>query len=949
MIHERCLVIRGARTHNLKDISLTLPKDRFICVTGPSGSGKSSLAFDTLFAEGQRRYVESLSTYARQFLAVMPKPDVESIAGLSPAIAIQQRHAASNPRSTVGTQTEILDYLRLLYARLGMPCCPVHGTPLHAVTISQIVETLQGWPPEMGVMILAPLGKETTDPAGLIQQVAARGYVRLRIGTEILDISELGDAASLPAGPLAVVVDRFRLRPDNRERLAAAVESAAALSGGVVEVASMPGTDELRHASFATVAACPVCDYVSPVLEPRMFSFNSPEGACPGCDGLGVRASVQGERLVQRHLSLADGAIRVLEWFPAEARHVEMLARRLSFSLRVPFAELPEAIQHMLLYGSDKKDILPGGDHGALRPYPGLVAEVARRWQEAESPLLRAMLSRYVVESQCEQCNGSRLNERARHVLFEGHTLPALCALPITALDGFFRGLALTGQRLGVAVPILREIGARLGFLLEVGLSYLSLARATETLSGGEAQRIRLASQIGSGLTGVLYVLDEPSIGLHPRDTARLIATLHRLRDLGNTLVVVEHDEETMRAADYLVDMGPGAGVHGGTVVASGTVAEVMASGSLTGDYLSGRRSIPMPAERRQAASWLQLHGLHAHNLKHIDVSIPLNSFVCITGVSGSGKSSLVRDTLLPFLGAVLADEDPSILPLDRAAGFETIARVLPIDQEPIGRTPRSNPATYTGAMTVIRDLFSQVPEARARGYGPGRFSFNVAGGRCQACQGEGEIRVAMHFLPDVFVPCDVCGGRRYNAETLQIHYKAKSIWDVLGMTVEEACSFFGAIGPLRRRLDTLRQVGLGYLQLGQSATTLSGGEAQRLKLARELAKPATKHTMYILDEPTTGLHFRDIEHLLDILGRLVTQGHSVVVIEHHLDVIKCADWLIDMGPEGGDAGGQVVACGTPEAVAQVAASHTGQALRRLFQQAPRGLTTSRDSGYTSA
>ncbi len=945
MSNNHCLVIRGARTHNLKDVSLNLPRDRFICITGPSGSGKSSLAFDTLFAEGQRRYVESLSTYARQFLSVMPKPDVDAIEGLSPAIAIQQRHATSNPRSTVGTQTEILDYLRLLYARLGTPCCPTHDTPLRAVTISQIIEALQGWPQGIGVMVLAPLPASTGDAASLIQQIAARGYVRLRIGTQILDISDLPGSAPLPHGPLAVVVDRFRLRADSQERLAAALGSAAELSGGMVEIAAMEQEDS---ATFATVAACPDCGYVAPVLEPRMFSFNSPEGACPGCDGLGVSASVQGERLVQRQLSLAEGAIRVLEWFPAEARHVEMLAKRLSFSLRTPFAELPPAVQHLLLHGSDLP-VLPSGEHGALRPYPGLVAEVARRWREAESPLLRAMLSRYVVESPCAQCAGTRLNERARHVVFEGHTLPALCALAIAALTGFFSGLSLQGQRLGIADPILREIGARLGFLLEVGLGYLSLARATETLSGGEAQRIRLASQIGSGLTGVLYVLDEPSIGLHPRDTARLIATLHRLRDLGNTLVVVEHDEETMRAADHLVDMGPGAGVHGGTVVASGTVAEVMASGSLTGDYLSGRRSIPMPAKRRLATAHLRLHGLHAHNLKHIDVTIPLGAMVCITGVSGSGKSSLVRDTLLPFLGAVLAGEETSILPLSHAAGFETIARVLPIDQEPIGRTPRSNPATYTGAMTVIRDLFSQVPEARARGYGPGRFSFNVAGGRCQACQGEGEIRVAMHFLPDVFVPCDICQGRRYNAETLQIHYKGKSIWEVLGMTVDEACTFFGAIAPLRRRLDTLKQVGLSYLQLGQSATTLSGGEAQRLKLARELAKPATRHTMYILDEPTTGLHLQDIAHLLDILERLVNQGHSVVVIEHHLDVIKCADWLIDMGPEGGDAGGRVVACGTPEEVAQVTTSHTGQALRRLFQARPGEAPLSHDPGRTTA
>ena len=945
MSSTHCLVIRGARTHNLKDVSLSLPRDRFICITGPSGSGKSSLAFDTLFAEGQRRYVESLSTYARQFLSVMPKPDVDAIEGLSPAIAIQQRHAASNPRSTVGTQTEILDYLRLLYARLGTPCCPAHGTPLRAVTISQIVEALQDWPSGSAVMVLAPLSASQVDQAALIQQIAGRGYVRLRIGTQIMDISELSGSAPLPQGPLAVVVDRFRLRADNQERLAAALGSAAELSGGMVEIAAM---DEERRATFATVAACPVCGYEAPVLEPRMFSFNNPEGACPACGGLGVSASVQGERLVQRQHSLAEGAIRVLEWFPAEARHVEMLAKRLGFSLRTPFAELPPAIQHLLLYGSDQP-VLPSGEHGAQHPYPGLVAEVARRWREAESPLLRAMLSRYVVESPCTQCGGSRLNERACHVVFEGRTLPELCALSITGLHDFFSGLNLQGQRLGIAAPILREIGARLGFLQEVGLGYLSLARATETLSGGEAQRIRLASQIGSGLTGVLYVLDEPSIGLHPRDTARLIATLHRLRDLGNTLVVVEHDEETMRAADYLVDMGPGAGIHGGTVVASGTVAEVMASGSLTGDYLSGRRSIPMPAKRRQATTHLRLFGLHAHNLKHIDVSIPLGVLVCITGVSGSGKSSLVRDTLLPFLGAVLAGEETSILPLSHAEGFETISRVLPIDQEPIGRTPRSNPATYTGAMTVIRELFSQVPEARARGYGPGRFSFNVAGGRCQACQGEGELRVAMHFLPDVFVPCDICQGRRYNAETLQIHYKGKNIWEVLGMTVDEACTFFGAIAPLRRRLDTLKQVGLSYLQLGQSATTLSGGEAQRLKLARELAKPATRHTMYILDEPTTGLHLQDIAHLLDILGRLVNQGHSVVVIEHQLDVIKCADWLIDMGPEGGDAGGRVVACGTPEEVAQVAASHTGQVLRRLFEGRLAGTPRARDPGCTTA
>ncbi|ROR34852.1 excinuclease ABC subunit UvrA [Inmirania thermothiophila] len=926
--------IRGARTHNLKDIDLELPRGRLVVITGPSGSGKSSLAFDTLYAEGQRRYVESLSTYARQFLAVMDKPDVDAIEGLSPAIAIGQHSPARNPRSTVGTVTEIHDHLRLLYARAGTPHCPEHGLALEAWTVSQMVDRILALPEGSRWMLLAPLRGE--DPAAALERLRREGFVRVRVDGALRELEEAEAAAG---AEIEVVVDRFRIRAGLRSRLADSLETALALGEGIVRVAPHDGGEPIL---LAARHACPRCDFTVPPLEPRLFSFNNPAGACPACGGLGSETFFDPAKVVTDPArSLASGAIR--GWDCRNAHYFELiqaLAAHYGFDPETPFAALPARVRDVLLWGSGAEavPVRRRGPDGRLReerrPFEGVIPNLERRYRETASPVVREELGRYRSERPCRACGGTRLNAAARAVEVAGRTLPEVAALPVAEALAWCRGLALSGRRAAVAAPILREIERRLGFLVDVGLGYLTLDRPTDTLSGGEAQRIRLAGQIGAGLVGVTYVLDEPSIGLHPRDHARLLGTLCRLRDLGNTVIVVEHDEATIRAADHVVDMGPGAGVHGGRVIAEGPPQALARNpDSLTGAYLSGRRAIPVPARRRTPdGRRLRIRGARGHNLRGIDVDIPLGLLVCVTGVSGSGKSTLVHDTLARHAARVLngaAGPDPE--PFDTIEGLEHLDRLIEIDQGPIGRTPRSNPATYAGLFAPIRELFAATPEARARGYGPGRFSFNVRGGRCEACQGDGLVRVEMHFLPDVYVPCEVCGGRRYDRETLEIRYKGLSIHDVLEMTVEEARAVFANIPALARRLDVLLEVGLGYLRLGQSATTLSGGEAQRLKLARELARRDTGRTLYILDEPTTGLHLDDIARLLEVLERLVAHGNTVLVIEHQLDVVKRADWIIDLGPEGGAGGGEVVACGPPEAVAEAARSHTGRFLRPLL------------------
>jgi excinuclease ABC subunit A len=935
--------IRGARTHNLRNISLELPRERLTVLTGPSGSGKSSLAFDTLYAEGQRRYVESLSAYARQFLAMMDKPDVDSIEGLSPAIAIEQKAGSHNPRSTVGTVTEIYDYLRLLYARAGLPRCPRHGIDLTAQTVTQMVDQVLQAPEGAAALLLAPLVNERRgEHAELLSGLAAQGFVRVRINGEVYEIDTLPQLDPKRKHTIEAVVDRFRVRPEIATRLAESFETAIKLSGGLAQVL-FPEAPGLTPLLFSSRHACPECGFSVPPLEPRMFSFNNPAGACPVCEGLGTQEFFDPERVVLHpHLSLAGGAVR--GWDRRNAHYFQMLqglARHYEFDIETPWMELPEKVQRVLLYGSGDEEIefVYGEGRGAparqRHSFEGIVPNLERRFRETDSQAVREELRKYLGTRPCIACGGARLNEAARAVLVEGRSLPQLTRLTVGQAREYFSALTLPGWRGEVASRIVREVSERLRFLVDVGLDYLGLDRAAGSLSGGESQRIRLASQVGSGLTGVMYILDEPSIGLHQRDNERLLATLKRLRDLGNTVIVVEHDEDAIRAADYVVDLGPGAGAHGGLVVAAGTPADIEANPrSLTGAYLSGREVIALPEQRRLARQgrWITIRGARSNNLQHVTASIPIGTLTCVTGVSGSGKSTLIDDTLYRHAAMRLNDanaEGAGVI--DQIEGLEHFERVIEIDQAPIGRTPRSNPATYTGLFTIIRELFASVPEARARGYGAGRFSFNVKGGRCEACQGDGLIRVEMHFLPDVYVPCDVCRGRRYNRETLEIQYRGRNVHEVLDTTVEEGLKLFENVPAAASKLRTLMEVGLSYVKLGQSATTLSGGEAQRVKLARELAKRSDGRTLYILDEPTTGLHFHDIAQLLRVLHQLRDGGNTLVVIEHNLEVIKTADYVIDLGPEGGERGGRVVAAGTPEEIAQVPESLTGQYLAPLL------------------
>jgi excinuclease ABC subunit A len=939
--------IRGARTHNLRNLDLDIPRDRLVVVTGLSGSGKSSLAFDTLYAEGQRRYVESLSAYARQFLAVMDKPDVDHIEGLSPAIAIEQKAASHNPRSTVGTVTEIHDYLRLLFARAGVPHCPEHGTPLEAQTVSQMVDQVLQMPEGTAVLLLAPLVQQRKGSHDTtLRDLQSQGFVRARIDGEVYELDAAPELDARRKHSIDAVIDRLRLRPDAAQRLAESFETALRLSGGTARVVTLEEQEAgAPGLLFSNRHACPDCGHAVPTLEPKMFSFNSPAGACPACDGLGEQPFFDPARLVAfPHLSLAGGAVR--GWDRHNAHYLQLirtLAAHYGFDIEEPWQELPERVREMLLHGSGDEVITfsyataRGAATERQHPFEGMLRNIERRWTETDSPAVREELAKFRGLRPCPDCGGSRLNRDARHVQVGGRTLPAITRLSVREAAGLHGALRLPGWRGEVAGKVVHEIAERLRFLVDVGLDYLTLDRSADSLSGGEAQRIRLASQVGSGLTGVMYILDEPSIGLHQRDNARLLATLCRLRDLGNTVIVVEHDEDAILAADHVVDLGPGAGVHGGQVVAAGTPAEIRAApDSLTGQYLSGARRIEVPALRTppQPGRELRVIGATGNNLQDVTVGFPVGLFTCVTGVSGSGKSTLVNDTLLRRALAQLGGGPSDAAPSRGLEGLGHIDRVIEIDQDPLGRTPRSNPATYTGLFGGLRELFAQVPEARSRGYDVGRFSFNVKGGRCEACQGDGVMRIEMHFLPDVYVPCDACGGRRYNRETLEIRYRGLNIHEVLEMTVEDALPFFRNIPAVHPKLQTLMDVGLGYLKLGQNATTLSGGEAQRVKLARELSKRATGRTLYVLDEPTTGLHFHDVAQLLRVLQRLRDEGNTVVVIEHNLDVIKTADWIVDLGPEGGSGGGQVMATGTPEAVAQVEASHTGRYLAPLLSPA---------------
>lgn len=929
--------IRGARTHNLKNIQLDLPRNKLVVITGLSGSGKSSLAFDTLYAEGQRRYVESLSAYARQFLQLMEKPDVDSIEGLSPAISIEQKATSHNPRSTVGTVTEIHDYLRLLFARVGEPHCPEHHIPLTAQTVSQMVDHVLALPEDTKLMILAPIINDRKgEHVDLLDELRAQGFVRVRIDGNVYEMDELPKLDKNKKHTLAVVVDRLKVRADVKQRLAESFETALRHADGRALAVNMETNAETL---FSARYACPVCDYALTELEPRLFSFNNPAGACPKCDGLGVIQFFDAKRVVAfPHLSLAAGAIKGWDKRnPFYFQLLQSLALHYGFDLETPFEQLTDTVKTIILSGSGKEQLAftyPGERRPKLHVFEGILNTLARRYKETDSQSIREELSKYLNNQPCPSCSGTRLRREARYVYVAGKTLYELSALPLKQALTFFTNLQLAGNKQAIAERIIQEIAARLQFLNNVGLEYLSLDRSAETLSGGEAQRIRLASQIGSGLTGVMYVLDEPSIGLHQRDNDRLLATLRRLRDLGNSVIVVEHDEDAIRMADYVVDMGPGAGVHGGHVVASGTPEQIMQHpDSLTAAYLSGRRSIAIPAQRRAVdpARQLVLTGATGNNLKNVTLTLPAGLLVCVTGVSGSGKSTLINDTLYAAMARHLYGSSAEPAPYTHIDGLALFDKVINVDQSPIGRTPRSNPATYTGLFTPIRELFAGVPTARERGYGPGRFSFNVKGGRCEACQGDGVIKVEMHFLPDVYVPCDVCHGKRYNRETLEINYKGKTIAEVLAMTVEDAYAFFNAVPVVARKLSTLLDVGLGYIQLGQAATTLSGGEAQRVKLSLELSKRDTGRTLYILDEPTTGLHFADIDLLLKVIHKLADQGNTVVVIEHNLDVIKTADWVLDIGPEGGDGGGYIVASGTPEHIAQHPDSHTGRYLKPLL------------------
>ncbi len=938
------ITIRGARTHNLKNIDLTLPRDKLIVITGLSGSGKSSLAFDTIFAEGQRRYVESLSTYARQFLSVMEKPDIDHIEGLSPAISIEQKTTSHNPRSTVGTITEIYDYLRLLFARAGTPRCPEHDITLEASTISQMVDQVLELSPDYRLMLLAPVvSNRKGEHVQLLDSLQRQGYLRARIDGEIYELDDPPSLDLRKKHNIDVVIDRFKVREDLKLRLAESFETALNMTDGIVRIASMNTDDDFKEITFSANFSCPVCGYSLTELEPRLFSFNSPMGACPDCDGIGTMQFFDEQLVVKApELSMAGGAIR--GWDRRNGYYFQMLtslASHYDFDVDIPFRDLDKKIKSIILHGS-KDDIKftftneRGDKREQMHPFEGILPNLKRRYRDTDSNVVREELAKFLTDSACQTCQGHRLNKSARHVFINGITLPDIVKLPIGEALNYFNHLELGGSKGKIAEKITKEIKERLTFLVNVGLDYLSLSRSADTLSGGESQRIRLASQIGAGLVGVMYILDEPSIGLHQRDNERLLKTLNFLRDLGNTVIVVEHDEDAIEAADFVVDIGPGAGVHGGEIIALGSAEQIASNPkSLTGLYLSGKKEIITPATRTKfnKKKVVKIHQACGNNLKSVKLELPVGLFTCITGVSGSGKSTLINETLYKL--AAIQVNKSALHPAKhgKISGFAFFDKVIDINQSPIGRTPRSNPATYTGLFTAIRELFSGTQESRSRGYKPGRFSFNVKGGRCEACQGDGVKKVEMHFLPDVYVTCDVCKGKRYNRETLDILFKRKSIHQVLEMTVEDAVEFFSAIPVLKRKLDTLMDVGLSYITLGQNATTLSGGEAQRIKLSRELSKRDTGKTLYILDEPTTGLHFHDIEQLLKVLHRLRDHGNTIAVIEHNLHVIKTADWIIDLGPEGGDNGGEIIATGTPEDVAMVKTSYTGQYLNTLLNK----------------
>ena len=940
-MENKFIRLRGTRTHNLKDINIDIPRNQLVVITGLSGSGKSSLAFDTIYAEGQRRYVESLSSYARQFLSMMEKPDIDSIEGLSPAISIEQKAASHNPRSTVGTVTEIYDYLRLLMARAGEPRCPEHNTVLSAQTVSQMVDQVLALPEGMRVMLLAPvIQNKKGEHLKLLQELQAQGFIRARIDGEVVELDQAPLLEKNKAHTIEVIVDRFKVRSSIQQRLADSMETVLGLSQGVAKIAWMDKSDQ-PEIVFSSKFACTHCGYSVQQLEPRLFSFNSPVGACSSCDGLGLDHFFDPSRIIKHpELSLASGAIR--GWDRRNGfyhRLLKSLAKYYDFDIETPFEDIPENIREVILYGSgdEKIPLTFGRGRRKKQPFEGVLSNMQRRYRETDSNIVREELSKYLSTRSCPRCKGTRLCKEARHVFIADTTLPEITAMSIEKSLDFFNKVDFSGQQQQIAAPILNEIRQRLEFLANVGLSYLSLGRTTETLSGGEMQRIRLASQIGTGLVGVMYVLDEPSIGLHQRDNDRLLRALTRLRDLGNTVIVVEHDEDTIRNADHIIDIGPGAGVHGGHVVAEGDVNAILAAkDSLTGQYMSGKLRIDVPEERKSniKSQQLRIEGAQGNNLKKVTVNIPIGLMTCVTGVSGSGKSTLVNDTLLRKVALTLhsAGEEPA--PCKQISGLEYLDKVIAIDQSPIGRTPRSNPATYTGLFTGVRDLFTATQEARSRGYTPGRFSFNVKGGRCEACKGDGVIRVEMHFLADVYVACDICEGKRYNRETLEVTFKGKNIHEVLEMTVDEGLDFFSEVPLLAKKLETLKEVGLSYIKLGQNATTLSGGEAQRIKLAKELSKRDTGRTLYILDEPTTGLHFHDVKQLLSVLAELRDRGNTIVIIEHNLDVIKTSDWVIDLGPEGGEQGGEIVVTGTPETVASHASSYTGHFLKKILTDA---------------
>ncbi len=936
------IVIRGARTHNLKNIDVEIPRDKLVVITGLSGSGKSSLAFDTLYAEGQRRYVESLSTYARQFLSMMDKPDVDHIEGLSPAISIEQKSTSHNPRSTVGTITEIYDYLRLLFARAGEPRCPEHNIPLAAQTVSQMVDAVLELPEGSRLMLLAPVIRERKgEHLHVFEQLRSQGFVRARIDGIVTELDDLPKLEKNKKHTIEVVVDRFKVRSDLQQRLAESFETALELSGGLAMIAFM---DEKREELiFSSQFACSQCGYSISELEPRLFSFNNPAGACPSCDGLGVKQYFDEARIVTNpEASLATGAIR--GWDRRSVYYYHMLnslAEHYGFDIDTPFNKLARKYQKIVLHGSGDEEICfsyvndRGDVYQRTHAFEGVIPNFERRYRDTESQMVRDELAKYLSSQNCPDCQGTRLREEARHVFIKERNLPSITKLPVGNALSYFETLKLKGKQGKIAEKILKEIRERLQFLVDVGLNYLTLDRSAETLSGGEAQRIRLASQIGAGLVGVMYILDEPSIGLHQRDNERLLATLTHLRDLGNTVIVVEHDEDAIRRADFVIDIGPGAGVHGGTIVASGLLKDILNNPkSLTGQYLNGKKTIAIPRQRAKPdrEKLLVLKGASGNNLKSVTLELPLGLMTCITGVSGSGKSTLINNTLYPIAATALnGAETLQAAPYESVEGLEHIDKCIDIDQSPIGRTPRSNPATYTGIFTPVRELFAATQEARSRGYQPGRFSFNVKGGRCEACEGDGVTKVEMHFLPDIYVPCDICKGKRYNRETLEIRYKGKNIHEILDMTVEDAHRFFENVPMIAKKLQTLVDVGLSYIKLGQAATTLSGGEAQRVKLSRELSKRDTGKTLYLLDEPTTGLHFHDIQQLLSVLQRLRDHGNTIVVIEHNLDVIKTADWIIDLGPEGGDGGGEIIAQGSPDTVVKISRSHTGRFLKPLL------------------